>query len=64
MTRITVDMSDFDRPSAQGTIIDSSTITVTFPDDHAYTGTLESPRIFGGPMVHRGPRRVRELASA
>jgi len=45
MIRITVDMSDFDRPSAQGTIIDSSTITVTFPDDHAYTGTLESPRI-------------------
>ena len=41
---LTVDMSDFDRPTAQGTIIDSSTITVTFPDDHTYTGTLVSPR--------------------
>src|SRR5438552_12633477 len=28
-----VDMSDFDRPNAQGKIIDSSTIIVTFPDD-------------------------------
>jgi hypothetical protein len=41
---LTVDMSDFDRPTAQGKIIDSSTITVTFPDDRAYTGTLISPR--------------------
>lgn len=40
---LTADMSDFDRPTAQGTIIDSSTITVTFPDDRAYTGTLISP---------------------
>ena len=41
---LTVDMSDFDRPTAQGKIIDSSTITVTFPDDRAYTGNLISPR--------------------
>ena len=41
---LTVDMSDFDRPTAQGTIINNSTITVTFPDDHTYTGTLISPR--------------------
>jgi hypothetical protein len=41
---LTVDMSDFDRPSAHGKIIDSSTITVTFPDDHAYTGNLIVPR--------------------
>ena len=34
---LTVDMSDFDLPTAQGTIIDSSTITVTFPDNHTYT---------------------------
>jgi hypothetical protein len=38
-----VDMSDYDRPNAQGTIVNSSTIKVTFPDDHAYTGTLVSP---------------------
>ena len=38
-----VDMSDFERPNANGTIIDNSTITVTFPDDHAYTGTLIGP---------------------
>jgi|GEM_PF-2114168 len=39
-----LDMSDFDRPNAQGKIIDSSTITVNFPDDHSYTGTLISPK--------------------
>jgi len=41
---LTVDMSDFDRPTAQGKIIDSPTITVTFPDDRAYTGNLIAPR--------------------
>jgi hypothetical protein len=41
---LTVDMSDFDRPTAQGKIIDSSTITMTFPDDRGYTGTLTAPR--------------------
>jgi len=40
---LTVDMSDFERPNANGKIIDNSTITVTFPDDHAYTGTLIAP---------------------
>jgi hypothetical protein len=40
---LTVDMSDFDRPAAHGSIIDSSAITVTFPDDQTYTGTLQSP---------------------
>jgi hypothetical protein len=38
---ITVDMSEFGRPDANGSIIDSSTITVTFPDDGTYTGKLE-----------------------
>jgi hypothetical protein len=36
-------MSDFDRPAAHGTIIDNSTIKVTFPDDQTYTGTLVGP---------------------
>jgi hypothetical protein len=40
---LSVDMSDFERPNANGKIIDGSTITVTFPDDHAYTGTLIAP---------------------
>jgi hypothetical protein len=40
---LAVDMSDFERPNANGKIIDTSTITVTFPDDHAYTGTLVAP---------------------
>lgn len=40
---LTIDMSDFERPNANGKIIDSSSITVTFPDDHAYTGTLIAP---------------------
>jgi hypothetical protein len=42
-TSLTVDMSDFDRPTAHGNIIDSSTIAVTFPDDQTYTGTLQGP---------------------
>jgi hypothetical protein len=42
-TSLTVDMSEFDRPKAHGSIVDSSTITVTFPDDQTYTGTLEPP---------------------
>jgi hypothetical protein len=41
---LTVDMTDFDRPTAQGRIINSSTITVTFPDDQTYTGTLQGPK--------------------
>jgi hypothetical protein len=40
---INVDMSDFDRPTAHGSIVDASTITVTFPDDKTYTGQLVSP---------------------
>jgi hypothetical protein len=43
-TSLTVDMSDFDRPTAHGSIIDSSTITVTFPDAQTYTGTLQGPK--------------------
>jgi hypothetical protein len=42
-TSLTVDMSDYDRPTAHGNIIDSSTISVTFPDDQTYTGTLQGP---------------------
>jgi hypothetical protein len=40
---LTVDMSDFDRPTAHGSIVNSSSITVTFPDDRTYTGTLQAP---------------------
>jgi len=40
-TSLTIDMSDFDRPTAHGSIVNSSTITVTFPDDRTYTGTLQ-----------------------
>jgi hypothetical protein len=43
-TSLTVDMSDFDRPAAHGSIIDSSTITVTFPDAQTYTGRLQGPK--------------------
>jgi hypothetical protein len=38
-----IDMSDFDRPSAHGSIVDNSTIKVTFPDDATYTGKLQPP---------------------
>jgi hypothetical protein len=37
---ITVDMSAFGRPPATGTVVDPSTIRVTFPDDATYTGHL------------------------
>jgi hypothetical protein len=40
---ISVDMSAFNRPTATGTILDSSDITVTFPDDKTYTGKLQPP---------------------
>jgi hypothetical protein len=40
---LTVDMTAYHRPTAHGSIIDSSTITVTFPDDNTYTGKLLSP---------------------
>jgi hypothetical protein len=42
-TSLTIDMSAFNRPAAHGTIIDSSTITVTFPDDNTFTGRLQPP---------------------
>ena len=41
---ITIDMSDFGRPTAHGSILDASTITVNFPDDRSYTGKLDQPR--------------------
>ncbi len=40
---ITIDMSDFGRPNANGSIVNVSTITVTFPDDRTYTGQLQPP---------------------
>jgi hypothetical protein len=41
---LTVDMSAYGRPAAHGSVTGASTITVTFPDDRTYTGTLQSPR--------------------
>lgn len=40
---ITVDMSDYHRPTAHGSIVSSFTIKVKFLDDREYTGTLELP---------------------
>jgi hypothetical protein len=40
---ISVDMSAYHRPTAQGTILDSTDITVTFPDDKTYTAKLQAP---------------------
>ena len=42
-TSLTIDMSDYDRPAAHGSIVNGSTITVTFPDDKTYTGNLQPP---------------------
>jgi hypothetical protein len=40
---ITIDMSAYHRPPAHGSIVDGSTISVTFPDDKTYTGKLQAP---------------------
>jgi hypothetical protein len=41
--KLTIDMSAHHRPTARGSIINSETIKVTFPDDATYTGTLQTP---------------------
>jgi hypothetical protein len=40
---IRIDMSDYDRPDAHGSIVDASDIKITFPDDKTYTGQVQSP---------------------
>jgi len=40
---ITVDMSAYKRPTAHGSVIDASNITITFPDDKVYTGKVGVP---------------------
>lgn len=40
---ISVDMSALKRPTAAGTVIDGSNISVTFPDDRTYSGVLQPP---------------------
>jgi hypothetical protein len=40
---LNVSMSAFHRPTAHGSILNATTITVTFPDDKTYTGTLQPP---------------------
>jgi hypothetical protein len=40
---LTIDMSAHNRPAATGSIIDDSTIAVTFPDDATYLGELQPP---------------------
>lgn len=40
---ISVDMSIYKRPTATGSILNSSEISVSFPDDTTYTGKLQPP---------------------
>jgi hypothetical protein len=40
---ISINMSAFHRPNASGSVVDSSDITVNFPDDTMYKGKLEVP---------------------
>ncbi len=43
---LSIDMSAYRRPTASGTILDGSRISVKFPDDKTtYTGTLQAPNI-------------------
>ena len=40
---ISIDMSALKRPNATGTVVNSSHISVTFPDDKNYSGVLQAP---------------------
>lgn len=40
---LSIDMSVYNRPNASGVILDSSHISVTFPDDNSYTAVLQQP---------------------
>ena len=40
---IRIDMSDYDRADAHGSIVDASEIKITFPDDKTYTAQVQSP---------------------
>ena len=40
---ISIDMSALKRPAAAGTVVNSSDISVNFPDDKAYSGVLQKP---------------------
>ena len=42
---LNVDMSAFNRPTAHGSIVNGSTITVSFPDGGTYAGELQPPNI-------------------
>jgi phospholipase C len=42
---ISIDMSATHRPTATGHVVDSTHISVNFPDDKTYTGTLQEPNI-------------------
>jgi len=41
---MSIDMSFYKRPTAFGFVVDTSDITVTFPDDNTYTANLQAPK--------------------
>jgi len=42
---LSIDMSALKRPTATGTVLNSSEISVHFPDDKTYTGALQAPNL-------------------
>jgi hypothetical protein len=42
---ISIDMSASHRPTASGQVLDSTHISVNFPDDKTYTGVLQAPNV-------------------
>ena len=54
---ISIDMSASHRPTAAGTILNSSRISVKFPDDKTiYTGTLQAPNVINEQLeLEQGP---------
>jgi phospholipase C len=42
---ISIDMSALHRPAASGSVLDSTHVSVHFPDDKTYTGVLQAPNV-------------------
>ena len=42
---ISIDMSALHRPTASGSVLNSTQISVKFPDDKTYTGVLQAPNV-------------------
>lgn len=49
---LSIDMSVYNRPTAAGSVVDSSHVTVTFPDANTYTATLQPAEAASPDSIH------------